>query len=121
MRYKRAILNAFVCIAGYFCSKIFTWALLQLLPYQWANDGSVELDYIRPSIMDEVDDYSKIYDIERRVRILCWTFVVGKDKSDEMREKFEHIGVTWGQKCTTLLFISDGKPEVILGRRKSII
>lgn len=105
MRCKRAIFNAVVCLFGYISGVIVFWAIMQLLPYQWAKD--VELNYIPPLMIDKDDDYSKVNEIERHVRILCWAFVT--NKSDEMREKFGHIAVTWGQKCTTLLFISDGK------------
>lgn len=61
-----------------------------------------------------MDDYSGANALDRNVKILCWTFVGDKNKSEEMRAKFSHIGTTWGQKCTTLLFISEGKVELII-------
>lgn len=101
MRYKRVVLNTFLCICAYGCGKLFMWAMLRCLPYYW--DGAVELDYIHPLVMDKVDDYSKAYDMEQSVRILCWTLI-----EKENRENYRHVAVTWGQKCSRMVYISDG-------------
>lgn len=120
MRYKRAIITTLVCFAGYMCSGILICTLLDLFPYQWENNGSVELNYIHPLVMDNVDDYSTIYDIQHRVRILCWTFLEYGDRPYEMRIKFGHISVTWGQKCTTIVYISDGNVKLFFSKKMKI-
>ncbi|XP_063704523.1 glycoprotein-N-acetylgalactosamine 3-beta-galactosyltransferase 1-like [Culicoides brevitarsis] len=112
MRLKRTvIIDVLYVIAGYVIGRVFMWGLLKFLPYHW--DGTVELDYVHPLVMDGLDDYSRAYDIKKRVRILCWAIV---DDADDMRENFRHAAVTWAQKCTETIYLSvddlDSHPEI---------
>lgn len=63
--------------------------------------------------MNKVDDYSAVYDVEQRVRILCWAFIGNGDRNDAMRQKFGHISVTWAQKCTKVVYITDGNVKLL--------
>uniref|UniRef100_A0A336M5B6 CSON004186 protein n=1 Tax=Culicoides sonorensis TaxID=179676 RepID=A0A336M5B6_CULSO len=107
MRRKRLLFQIIAVILGCISSLItFKPILFDILPYRMPIDGSVELDIVQPPKSNQID--SQIYKIiENRVRILCWTVVKNQDKNNEMRNKFDHIYGTWGQKCTEMLFLSD--------------